>query len=235
MENKTRNYSMRRLKANIIFVFVMVDLLTSGYLLNRTDSILEEINALKEYQTAAAEYEKIEADVEIKSAEIEPSISTVSFKNEDETQQYISMSLPDYDTSFKAYMDYRCITDKTSKQYELQQKADTDDLGLRKYGDYYLIGLGTYYADSVGEKFRITLENDKVFYAMTGDIKADIHTDKNNMYSPVYNSNGTLISANVVEFIVDTKAMDRKAKLSGSVGTYEDFSGNIVKIEKIID
>lgn len=235
MENKTRNYSMRRLKANIIFVFVMVDLLTSGYLLNRTDSILEEINALKEYQTAAAEYEKIEADVEIKSAEIEPSISTASFKNEDETQQYISMSLPDYDTSFKAYMDYRCITDKTSKQYELQQKADTDDLGLRKYGDYYLIGLGTYYADSVGEKFRITLENDKVFYAMTGDIKADIHTDKNNMYSPVYNSNGTLISANVVEFIVDTKAMDRKAKLSGSVGTYEDFSGNIVKIEKIID
>lgn len=235
MENKTRNYSMRRLKANIIFVFVMVDLLTSGYLLNRTDSILEEINALKEHQAAAAEYEKNEENSKVNFAEIEPSISTVSFKNEDETQQYISMSLPDYDTSFKAYMDYRCITDKTSKQYELQQKADTDDLGLRKYGDYYLIGLGTYYADSVGEKFRITLENDKVFYAMTGDIKADIHTDKNNMYSPVYNSNGTLISANVVEFIVDTKAMDRKTKLSGSVGTYEDFSGNIVKIEKIID
>lgn len=235
MENKTRKYSMRRLKANIIFVFVMVDLLTSGYLLNRTDSILEEINALKEYQTATAEYKKIEADVEIKSVEVEPGISTTAFKNEDETQQYISMSLPDYDTSFKAYMDYRCITDKTSKQYELQQKAETDDLGLRKYGDYYLIGLGTYYADSVGEKFRITLENDKVFYAMTGDIKADIHTDKNNMYSSVYDSNGTFISANVVEFIVDTKAMDRKAKLSGNVGTYEDFSGNIVKIEKIID
>lgn len=235
MENKTRKYSMRRLKANIIFVFVMVDLLTSGYLLNKTDSILEEINALKEHQTAAAEYEEDEEKSKVNFAEIEPSISTAAFKNEDGTQQYISMSLPDYDTSFKAYMDYRCITDKTSKQYELQQKAETDDLGLRKYGDYYLIGLGTYYADSVGEKFRITLENDKVFYAMTGDIKADIHTDKNNMYSPVYNSNGTFISANVVEFIVDTKAMDRKTKLSGSVGTYEDFSGNIVKVEKIID
>lgn len=235
MENNTRKYSMRRLKANIIFAFVMVDLLTSGYLLNRTDSILEEINALKEYQTATAEYEKNEGKSKINFAEIKPSISTATFENEDETQQYVAMSLPDYDTSFKAYMDYRCITDKASKQYELQQKAETDDLGLRKYGDYYLIGLGTYYADSVGEKFRITLENDKVFYAMTGDIKADIHTDENNMYSPVYDSNGKFISANVVEFIVDTKAMDRKAKLSGSVGTYENFSGNIVKIEKIID
>lgn len=233
MENNTRKYPIRRLKANIIFAFVMVDLLTSGYLLNKTDSILEEINALKEYH--AAEYEEDEEKSKVNFAEIEPSISTAAFKNEDETQQYISMSLPDYDTSFKAYMDYRCITDKTSKQYELQQDAETDEQGLRKYGDYYLIGLGTYYATSAGEKFRITLENDKVFYAMTGDIKADIHTDENNIYSPVYDSNGKFISANVVEFIVDTKAMDRKAKLSGSVGTYENFSGNIVKIEKIID
>lgn len=228
MENNTRKYPIRRLKANIIFAFVMVDLLTSGCLLNRTENILEELNALKEKQSVTEE-------VEIISAEVEPSVSTSRGKNEEEEQQFVSMSLPDYDTSFKAYMDYRCITNTASKQYELQQKAETDDLGLRKYGDYYLIGLGTYYADSVGEKFRITLENDKVFYAMTGDIKADIHTDENNMYSPVYDSNGKFISANVIEFIVDTKAMDRKAKLSGSVGTYENFSGNIVKIEKIID
>lgn len=226
MEN--RKFSIRRFKADIIFAFVMIDLLTSGCLLNRTENILEELNALKEKQSVTEE-------VEIISAEVEPSVSTSRGKNEEEEQQFVSMSLPDYDTSFKAYMDYRCITNTASKQYELQQKAETDEQGLRKYRDYYLIGLGTYYANSVGEKFRITLENNKVFYAMTGDIKADIHTDKNNMYSPVYDSNGTFISANVVEFIVDTKAMDRKTKLSGSIGTYENFSGNIVKIEKIID
>ena len=52
------------------------------------------------------------------------------------------------------------------------------------------------------------------------------------MYSPVYDNKGNLISANVIEFIVDTKKLDRSVKRMGTVGAYDDFKGNIVKIER---
>lgn len=37
-----------------------------------------------------------------------------------------TLDIPTCNTEFKTYMDYRCITDKTSDQYELQQFAWTD-------------------------------------------------------------------------------------------------------------
>ena len=50
------------------------------------------------------------------------------------------MKIPNCDTSFKAYMDYRCITNKASDQYKLQLSAWTDDMGLRRVDNYYLVG-----------------------------------------------------------------------------------------------
>ena len=141
-------------------------------------------------------------------------------------------SIPNYDTSFKTYMDYRCITDKTSAQYMLQMEAHTDDMGLRKYEDHYIVAMGTYYSDNVGDTFRITLDNDISFNVIIGDIKADCHTDSKNMYSPVYDENGNFVSANVIEFIVDTKKLDRSVKKLGTIEAYDDFKGNIVKIER---
>ena len=138
----------------------------------------------------------------------------------------------DYDTSFKTYMDYRKITDKTSAQYMLQMEAYTDDMGLRKYEDHYIVAMGTYYSDNVGDTFKITLDNDTSFNVIIGDIKADCHTDSQNMYSPVYDNNDNLISANVIEFIVDTNKLDKSVKKLGTVSAYDDFKGNIVKIER---
>ena len=145
--------------------------------------------------------------------------------------QTIEYDIPDYDTSFKTYMDYRKITDKSSAQYMLQMEAYTDDIGLRKYEDHYIVAMGTYYSNNVGDTFKITLDNEKSFNVIIGDIKADCHTDSH-MYSPVYDNKGNLISANVIEFIVDTKKLDRSVKRMGTVGAYDDFKGNIVKIER---
>lgn len=152
-----------------------------------------------------------------------------SVKSKIQTNEY---SIPDYDTSFKAYMDYRAITDKSSAQYMLQREAYTDDMGLRKYEDHYIVAMGTYYSDNVGDTFKITLDNDTSFNVIIGDIKADCHTDSKNMYSPVYNENGNFISANVIEFIVDTKKLDKSVKRMGTVSAYDIFKGNIVKIER---
>lgn len=141
--------------------------------------------------------------------------------------------IPSGDTWFKSYMDHRAITDASSKQYELQQNAFTDDNGLRKYGDYYLVAMGTYYAEEVGITFRITLDTGIEFNVMTGDIKDDLCTDKLNMYSPVYDSKGDYISANVIEFIVDTDTLDSSVKKLGTISGYDFFKGNITNIERI--
>lgn len=143
-----------------------------------------------------------------------------------------NMEVPNCDTSFKAYMDYRSITDTTTDQYRLQQCAATDGLGLRRYGDYYLAAMGTYYSDSVGDTFRITLDNGNSFNIMIGDIKQDIHTDSKNMYTPVYDRSGSFYSANVIEFIVDTDSLSRYVRLLGTVSGYDYFDGSIKKVEK---
>ena len=167
---------------------------------------------------------------------IEPNITYVEdiscksgVKSKSNNSEY---DIPDYDTSFKTYMDYRTITDKSSAQYMLQREAYTDDMGLRKYGDHYIVAMGTYYSDNVGDTFKITLDNDKSFNVIIGDIKANCHTDSQNMYSPVYDNNGNLISANVIEFIVDANKLDRSVTKLGTVSAYDNFKGNIVKIER---
>ena len=145
------------------------------------------------------------------------------------------LDVPNIDTSFKSYMDYKFITDKTSAQYILQQSAWTDDNGLRRFGDYYLVAMGTYYSNNIGDTFKITLDTGISFDVMIGDIKADEHTDDSHKYSPIYNNKGNLIYANVIEFIVDTQTLDNQVRKLGTISGYDKFKGNIVSIEKTND
>lgn len=141
--------------------------------------------------------------------------------------------LPKIDTSFKTYMDYRCITDTSSEQYKLQDKAYTDNDGFRRVGEAYVVAMGTYYSQEVGKTFRITFDNGNDVLVIVGDIKADSHTDPEHKYTAVYDSSGNFISANVLEFVVDTNKISRKAKRMGSVGVYEMLQGNIASITEI--
>lgn len=143
--------------------------------------------------------------------------------------------IPNMDTSFKSYMSYKCITNKKSEQYKLQTKAWTDDDGLRRFGDAYLVAMGTYYSDHCGKKFEVTFDTNETIIVMVGDIKNDKHTDSKNQYSPVYNEYGELISANVLEFIVDTSELNKKAKRLGSVENCANLKGNIISIIEIED
>ena len=148
-------------------------------------------------------------------------------------EQEIQLEIPDCDTSFKAYMDYSCITDDTTMQWELQQKAYTNEYGLRKIGTDYCVAVGSYYSETVGERFKITLDNDNEFTVIISDLKKDEHTDSSNRYSPVYDENGEFYSANVLEFIVDTDQLHSMVTTLGTVSYYDEFKGNIVSIEKI--
>lgn len=135
--------------------------------------------------------------------------------------KYIDFKVID-DCGFKSYMSYRTITCKSSKQYELQQYAKTDSNGLRTYDDYYMIALGTYYAKEAGMRVDLVLSTGVVLQCMTGDVKADKDTDSLNRKHKVDGS--------MVEFIVDTKSLDKKARRTGDISYISGFDGEIVSI-----
>lgn len=134
-------------------------------------------------------------------------------------------TVPDVDSDFKSYMDYRCITNTSSDQYKLQQKCYTDDNGLRVYDGYYAVALGTYYSSTIGDKFHITLDTGEEFDVIVGDVKADCDTDKTNRYVPV--------NGNIIEFIVDTKKLPKDVRFMGTISALNEFEGSVESIEKI--
>lgn len=138
-----------------------------------------------------------------------------------------SVSVPkEIDTWFKAYMDYRTITDTSSPQYAMQQNAWTDANGLRRTGDDYLVAMGTgWLTEGCGDRFQVTLDSGSCFTVTVGDIKADCHTDATRRYRPCAEG------ANVLEFIVDTPALSAAARTAGTVSVYPELSGNITDIQ----
>lgn len=139
-----------------------------------------------------------------------------------------SLPLPDVNTEFKTYMDYRTITDTSSVQYVMQKQAITDSQGIRRINGDVCVALGTGYAESCGERFEITLDSGNTFTAVVGDIKADKHTDPTNRYVELWEGHGDM-----VEFIVDTNELDKHIKIMGSIGEYEEYSGSVVSIVPI--
>ncbi len=223
------NYAKNKTTLNINKIIAMsaiINLFMSSWLIGQNKEILSNVT----------ETDKSVHILNTKTEDISAGDGTDIKSKYNKTDSIIKkleeMEIPDYDTSFKTYMDYRCITDKTSAQYELQQSALTDVQGFRRYGDCYLVAMGTYYSDSVGDTFKITLDNGSMFSVMIGDIKSDIHTDDKNMFSPVYDEKDNFVSANVLEFIVDTQVINEKIIRLGTVEGYEEFAGNITKIER---
>lgn len=122
------------------------------------------------------------------------------------------------DTSFKSYMDYKYITNTDSVQYELQQDAWTDENGLRRYGDEYMVAVGSYYGD-VGDHIEITLDTGEVLECIIGDSKGDRY----------YHLCGK--GANVVEFIVDTHKLDKTVTKMGDCSWIDGLEGQVLTIE----
>lgn len=155
--------------------------------------------------------------------------------NRSEDPHMIQKTVPAGDTSFKTYMSYEAITNTQSMQYELQKSAETDKNGLRIIDGYYCVAMGSYYAESIGDKLVIELESGCRINVIIGDFKADKYTDETNRYTDVYDNNGNFISHNVVEFIVDMSTLDKTAKNWGDISAIEGFEGNISAIYKIIE
>lgn len=140
-------------------------------------------------------------------------------------------SVPSVASSFKTYMSYKCITDRSSPQYKLQQKSSskTDENGLRYTkinGKKFIhIALGSYYGTTIGTKYRITLSTGKTFYGVLADQKANAHTNSTHQY--------TVRNGDVIEFIIDNNKLNKNIRFMGDVSAVKKYSGKVKKIEKV--
>lgn len=128
------------------------------------------------------------------------------------------------------YMDYRAITDKNSKQYELQQDPHVciNKNGFLMYrSNWYVVAMGTYWGD-VGDKFIVYLDNSESIPIIIGDIKSNEHTDKLN-YAHT--------DGHVLEFLIDsTSAPMKKAKITkyGLINkVFDEWDSKIVAVLKM--
>ena len=146
-------------------------------------------------------------------------------------------------SSFQPYMDYRAVKNKKCKSYQLLNgsKAFSDSDGFRRIKvdenefsleeDDYVVAVGNYYKEkgSVGDRFLVVTATG-MYTVAVGDEKADRHTEKNNMFT-VHGG-----KAAVLEWIVDTKKIDKNIKRRGTVtvSSIEAFQGELIHIYKII-
>lgn len=259
MKRKKYNFERKSLRGTIVTSFVLIGSMAFagvGYAVSVTNSTGESGNYTINYvnsssfqeelsisnpESVVIDYPEYEEQIE------EPQISEIICEEVVPVSEwdFSNYHLPTY---FKSYMDYRKLTDETSDQWAMQQEAYTDPLtGVRKIGDDYLVALGTNFGNSVGHRFLITLDSGFSFTVVTGDIKADEHTDDTNTYRSVFRENGEHI-ANVVEFIIDYDVLSvlfpeviRDGDVS-SLSPYErnegiegipNFNGNIISVKEL--
>ena len=144
--------------------------------------------------------------------------------NDTKPSEIANMSLTEWSVgygSYKCYMDYRCITDTSSPQWQLQQGAWTDENGLRRVGDRYCVALGSYFGSTIGANYIIELEHGERFKAILADQKADQDTNAEH----TADMNGA-----VIEFVVDAPCLSDTVRSMGDISYIEGMSGKVVKI-----
>ena len=145
-----------------------------------------------------------------------------NLKKEISKQKYTSYHS---NMDFKSYMSYKAITNKSSKQWKLQQVATTNEDGVRCVDGIPMVAIGTGWGLWVGDVALVTCKNGNSFKVIVGDIKSDAHTDAERKTTV---SNGCRC-----EFIVDTQYLDPMAKQLGNLSALSKYNGYVVNIEKV--
>ena len=212
-------------RKNIHLLFIIICLLIYSYILSKTN---EELT--KNYDDILKMNEELLKMNEELISDKENLMRLVKDLEKDKlkppNRNMISRNVPK-NSSRKTYMDYRKITDTSSKQYELQQNKDcyTTDTGLRKVNEYYCIAVGTHYSNNIGDKLIVYMENGESFKAIVADIKDDKHTDETNRQ---HKKDGS-----VIEFVVDTRKLPELVRKMGDISYMnETFKGEIKAIIK---
>ena len=87
-------------------------------------------------------------------------------------------------------------------------------------GEYYCIAIGQGFGYDIGTKVTVTLTTGS-FPAIVADLKQNRHT-----VDGLQGKDGS-----VIEFIVDVNRLPDDVRRSGTVGTLDQFSGEVIGIE----
>lgn len=127
--------------------------------------------------------------------------------------------------SFKSWMGYQSVTNRSTLNYYICQNSITDpNTGIRSKDGRYLVALGPKITPGVGYEVDIYLSSGKVIHALTGDAKA--HTS-DGIFQQGHGINSC------VEFIVDQSKgspiyKNGIAKMGGA-GHLPQFNGYVTK------
>lgn len=132
------------------------------------------------------------------------------------------MYIPDGASSFKSILRASKITDRSSAQYRLLQHAAANDLGFMCIDGQYMVAMGTFYANRIGQQFVVTFEDGRSISVIIGDVKRDYDTI-NNQYCK---ENGS-----IVEFIM-SDSLDIKIKRRGDVSILIN-KGKVTEIRRL--
>lgn len=136
--------------------------------------------------------------------------------------------------STKTYMDYRATSDASSIQYRfIRNKLTVDRSGFLYDQDGFIgVALGSYYGN-IGDRYYVTLDTGIVLPLVKCEAKAD-----GDVYNGCYHKQDN----SVIEFVIDSDLASEYfgmygngLVLQGNFNNYDLFSGNIVKMEKVLD
>ena len=132
-------------------------------------------------------------------------------------------------SSVKTYMDYKLITNKSSKQYKyIQANMKVNNKGLLVDKDNYIgVALGSYFGE-IGSKYKITLDTGIILYVVKIEEKANQDTI-DGCYQKYDDS--------VIEFVIDTNYFylsENGYIFNGNFNNNKNFKGNIESIEEIL-
>lgn len=153
----------------------------------------------------------------------------------DDEPTLVEIELPQgKDTKNKTYMDYKLITDKSSSQYKfIQENCKISGNGFLMVDDeWYCVALGNYFSDNIGTKYIVTLDSGKQIKIVKTEIKDNLHTcDLNYQHK---------IDGSVLEFLLDiSKLQDKRTQngylWNGNLNNIDEFKGNIVRIERMVE
>lgn len=225
----------------LIFTLLILNITTAFYLIkqiNLNEDLSEEISKLESqsiYQNElynanqSALNKKKEENESLQSElnEAKDNIDKLETENEAmriEMNQTSKIILDNVYEEQKSWMPHISITDKTSKQYEIINKAYEDKNGFLKIDDNYCVALGSAYGE-VGDIFEVNLDTGKNFKVIKADEKADIHT---------IGDNKTSLDGSQIEFIVNKDNLNYEVKRIGDASVLEYFNGNIISIIPIV-
>ena len=149
----------------------------------------------------------------------------------DEECEFVMYDIPKYE-GFKSWMSYKAITNKSSKQYKLQQIASTGYAGIRTVNNRYCVAIGTAFDASIGTYIDLILEDGFVIPCIVADIKSPKHTDANNVFTITGKTKKTICCT---EFVIDLEKLNLDAMESGNISDCNELWTECVRAIVVYD